>query len=155
MKLEGLYGALLALPLSAPALVLADSEPEPAYANVQMEGLPYEGENCEGGDWSLNWRGPVYVENGPLADLLISYTAFDTSHPGQRTIPSVKFQSNKVTCRDNDGKVIMTANISQKKLKQGPAHCEPCTKCSIQLTGIYFFCRRNGRLQSEFCGHLV
>lgn len=149
MKLEGLYGALLALPLSAPALVLADSEPEPVYANVQMEGLPYEGENCEGGDWSLNWRGPVYVENGPLADLLISYTAFDTSHPGQRAIPSVKFQSNKVTCRDNDGKVIMTANISQKNsnkvqltvsLAQNAAYNSPAFIFSADEMGV---CRVN------------
>jgi len=114
MKLEGIYGALLAFPLSAPVLVLADSEPEPVYANVQMEGLPYEGENCEGGDWSLNWKGPVHVERGPLADLLISYTAFDTTHDGQRAIPAVKFNSKKVICRDEDGKVIMTANIHQK-----------------------------------------
>lgn len=149
MKLEGLYGALLALPLSAPVLVLADSEPEPVYANVQMEGLPYEGENCEGGDWSLNWRGPVYVENGPLADLLISYTAFDTSHPGQRAIPSVKFQSNKVTCRDNDGKVIMTANISQKNsnkvqltvsLAQNAAYNSPAFIFSADEMGV---CRVN------------
>lgn len=149
MKLEGLYGALLALPLSAPVLVFADSEPEPVYANVQMEGLPYEGENCEGGDWSLNWRGPVYVENGPLADLLISYTAFDTSHPGQRTIPSVKFQSNNVTCRDNDGKVIMTANISQKNsnkvqltvsLAQNAAYNSPAFIFSADEMGV---CRVN------------
>lgn len=149
MKLEGLYGALLALPLSAPVLVLADSEPEPVYANVQMEGLPYEGENCEGGDWSLNWRGPVYVENGPLADLLISYTAFDTSHPGQRAIPSIKFQSNKVTCRDNDGKVIMTANISQKNsnkvqltvsLAQNAAYNSPAFIFSADEMGV---CRVN------------
>lgn len=113
MKLEGLYGALVVI-ASAPLLAWADDEPEPLYAAVQMEGLPYEGENCEGGDWSLNWKGPVYVENGPLADLLISYTAFDTSHPGQKPIPAVQFNSKKVICRDNDNKVVMTANVNQK-----------------------------------------
>ncbi|MDF3014371.1 MAG: hypothetical protein K0Q78_2575, partial [Cellvibrio sp.] len=91
-----------------------DSEPEPVYANVEMEGKPYAGENCEGGDWSLNWKGPVHVEGGPLADLLISYTAFDTSHQGQHPIPPVKFNSTKVICRDDDGKVVMTAQISNK-----------------------------------------
>lgn len=91
-----------------------NDEPEPVYADVTMEGMPYEAENCEGGDWSVNWKGPVHVEPGPLADLLISYTAFDTSHPGQRPIPSVKFTSKQVTCRDSDGKVVMTANVNQK-----------------------------------------
>ena len=114
MKLEGLYGALLAAVGSAPLLVWAQYEPEPVYANVQMEGLPYEGENCEGGDWSLNWKGPVQAEAGPVADLLISYTAFDTSHSGQKIIPAVEFSSNKVICRDNDNKIVMTANINQK-----------------------------------------
>lgn len=88
-------------------------EPEPVYADVKMEGMPYEGENCEGGDWSVHWKGPVFVETGPLADLLISYTAFDTSHPGQRPIPAIKFTSKKVTCRDNVGNVVMTANVNK------------------------------------------
>jgi len=74
MKLKGLYGALPAFAFSAPLLmltaqvVLADQDPEPVYADVQMDGVPYEGEGCEGGDWSLNWKGPVHVESGPLAD---------------------------------------------------------------------------------------
>lgn len=149
MKLEGIYSALLVLPLSAPTLLLANSEPEPVYANVQMEGLPYEGENCEGGDWSLNWKGPVHVESGPLVDLLISYTAFDTSHQGQRAIPSVKFQSNKVTCRDSDGKVVMTANVSQKNsnkvqltvsLAQNAAYNSPAFIFSADEMGV---CRVN------------
>ena len=87
---------------------------EPVYASVEMEGLAYEGENCEGGDWNLDWRGPVFVETGPLADLLISYTAFDTSHEGQPAIPPVKFNSKPVTCRDDDGNVVMTANVNRK-----------------------------------------
>jgi hypothetical protein len=114
MKPEGIYGALLTLTLSAPALVFADSEPEPVYAKVQMEGLPYEGENCEGGDWSLKWKGPVHVEAGPLADLLVSYTAFDTSHTGQRPMPTVNFNSKQVICRDDDGKVYMRANVTPR-----------------------------------------
>ena len=114
MKFHGTCSSLLMCTLIFCHYVFADDEPEPVYANVEMEGLPYEGENCEGGNWSFNWKGPVYVENGPLADLLISYTAFDTSHPGQHPIPAVKFQSTKVVCRDNDGKVIMTANVNKK-----------------------------------------
>ncbi|WP_049629018.1 hypothetical protein [Cellvibrio sp. pealriver] len=149
MRAKGFYSALLALAASAPVFVSADDEPEPVYADVQMDSLPYEGENCEGGDWSLNWKGPVYVENGPLADLLISYTAFDTSHQGQRAIPSVKFQSNKVTCRDNDGKVIMTANVSQKNsnkvqltvsLAQDAAYNSPAFIFSADEMGV---CRVN------------
>lgn len=115
MNVQGYYISLL---ISAAILSSSshaeDAEPEPVYANVEMEGKPYGGENCEGGDWSLNWKGPVHVETGPLADLLISYTAFDTSHQGQRPIPPVKFNSTKVICRDDDGKVVMTAQISNK-----------------------------------------
>lgn len=119
MKSKGILGALrtsalLTIACSTPLFALADQEPEPVYANVQMDGAPYEGEGCEGGDWSLNWKGPVHVESGPLADLLISYTAFDTSHPGQRTIAPVKFTSKQVICRDNDGKVVMRANVAPK-----------------------------------------
>lgn len=149
MRAKGFYSALLALVASAPIFVSATDEPEPVYADVQMESLPYEGENCEGGDWSLNWKGPVYAEDGPLADLLISYTAFDTSHTGQRPIPSVKFQSNKVTCRDNDGKVIMTANVNQKNsnkvqltvsLAQNAAYNSPAFIFSADEMGV---CRVN------------
>lgn len=114
MNQQGFLVLSIALLLGNVSTVYANNEPEPVYANVNMEGLPYEGENCEGGDWSLNWKGPVHVESGPLADLLISYTAFDTSHPGQRPIPSVKFNSRKVVCRDNNGAVVMTATVNQK-----------------------------------------
>lgn len=114
MNTKGFYSALLALVASTPLSVLANEEPEPVYANVYMEGLPYEGENCEGGDWNFNWKGPVYVEDGPLTDLLISYTAFDTTHTNQRPIPAIKFNSKKVICRDDDGNVVMTANINKK-----------------------------------------
>lgn len=145
IKVEGIFGALLSISISAPFLALADEEPEPVYANVQMEGLPYEGENCDGGDWSLNWKGPVYVEDGPLSDLLISYTAFDTSHSGQRPIPAVKFTSQKVTCRDDDGKVVMTSNINQKNankvqltvsLAQNPAFNSPAFIFSSDDMGV-------------------
>jgi|GEM_PF-2936647 len=115
MNSQGFYIALLiSAALTSSTSFAEDSEPEPVYANVEMEGKPYGGENCEGGDWSLNWKGPVHVEGGPLADLLISYTAFDTSHQGQRPIPPVKFNSTNVICRDNEGKVVMTAQISHK-----------------------------------------
>jgi hypothetical protein len=115
MNSQGFYVSLLiSTALLSTVSAADDSEPEPVYANVEMEGKPYAGENCEGGDWSLNWKGPVHVEGGPLADLLISYTAFDTSHQGQHPIPPVKFNSTKVICRDDDGKVVMTAQISNK-----------------------------------------
>ncbi len=114
MTRQGIFVLSIASFFYTSISLASSDEPEPVYADVKMEGLPYEGENCEGGDWSVHWKGPVYVENGPLADLLISYTAFDTSHPGQRPIPSVKFSSKKVTCRDNDGKVVMTGTINQR-----------------------------------------
>jgi hypothetical protein len=112
MKLTRLYCSVLALQIGTPFVVFANPEPEPVYASVELDALPYEGEYCEGGDWSLRWKGPVHVEGGPLADLLSSYTAIDTSHPGQRAIPPVSFQSKQVTCRDNAGEVVMRANVT-------------------------------------------
>lgn len=144
-KLEGNFGAFLSLLMSAPFFAHANEVPEPVYANVKMEGYPYEGENCEGGDWTLNWKGPVHVEPGPIADLLMSYTAFDTSHPGQRPIPSVTFNSKQVICRDNDGKVVMTAKVNQKNsnkvqltvsLAQNAAYNSPAFIFSADEMGV-------------------
>lgn len=105
------------LPCGAFVLVLAGAavqadaeEAPPVHVQVEMEGAGWSGENCEGGEWTLGWSGPVAVEPGPLADLLISYTAFDTTQPNQGDVPPARFAAKPVTCRDNRGNVVLRAN---------------------------------------------
>jgi hypothetical protein len=97
--------------LSAATVSANTDEPPPLFASVQMEGSGWSGENCEGGEWTFGWAGPVAVEAGPLSDLLESHTAFDTSQPNQRPIPAAKIASRAVTCRDNHDAVALTAHV--------------------------------------------
>jgi TolA-binding protein len=89
----------------------AERDP-PVHVSVDMEGTGWTGENCEGGEWNFAWSGPVAVEAGPLADLLISYTAFDTTQPNQRAIPPAKLDVKPVKCRDNDGNVVLRGTVT-------------------------------------------
>jgi outer membrane biosynthesis protein TonB len=102
-------GALLLASTAARAQV---AEAPPVYASVEMDGGPWSGENCEGGDWNFGWSGAVAVESGPFSDLLQSYTAFDTSQPNQGPIAPAKLESRPVTCRDNHGAVALRAQIT-------------------------------------------
>lgn len=102
----------LALTLAAaihPALA-ADEAP-PVYVTIDVDGSGWSGEGCEGGEWNVGWSGPVAVEPGPLADLLISYTAFDTTQSNQLAIPPAKFDAKPVRCRDNHGNVVLRGNV--------------------------------------------
>jgi hypothetical protein len=102
----------------APALLLAAAvgralaADEPVRVEVDLAGAGWTGESCEGGEWTLGWAGPVAVEPGPLDDLLISYTAFDTTQPNQGPIPAARFAAKPVTCRDNRGNVVMRGTVS-------------------------------------------
>lgn len=49
MNSQGFYTSLLiSAALLSTVSFAEDSEPEPVYANVEKEGKPYGGENCEG-----------------------------------------------------------------------------------------------------------
>jgi hypothetical protein len=103
--------ALASVPCLAAAPSAADQDP-PVHVEVRMEGTAWPGENCDGGEWSFDWSGPVAVEPGPLADLLISYTAFDTTQPNQRAIPPARLDVKPVRCRDDDGNVVLRATVT-------------------------------------------
>lgn len=101
-----------ALLLAAALPAAAADEPPPVYVTVDLAGSGWSGENCEGGEWTLDWSGPVAVEPGPLADLLISYTAFDTTQPNQGDVPSARFAAKPVICRDNHGNVALRGTVA-------------------------------------------
>lgn len=109
----------------APALALAAAvfgndaaEPPPLLASVEMEGGPWIGENCSGGEWNLGWSGAVAVESGPLADLLDSHTSFDTTQPNQGEVSKARFGSQAVTCLDNHGAVALRAHVRPQATDQ-------------------------------------
>lgn len=86
--------------------------PEPIDVEINVQGAPVESAGCTGGDWSLSWRGRVPSESGPLADLLISYSSFDTTHKQDRQGPPVSLTINPVTCKDDKGNVVVTASVT-------------------------------------------
>lgn len=60
------------------------------------------------------------MEQGPLLDLLDSYSAFDNSHEHQ----GAQLDANPVTCRDDEGKVVLKAQIE-------PLSSEPSLTLSL------------------------
>ena len=122
----------------------ASQEPEPIYVQLELNGEPVGGENCEGGDWQLHWRGAVAAEAGPLEDLLISYTAFDTSHQHQRPIAPISFRASPVNCRNSNGAVELQARVTPNpsrdlqftlSLAQNPAMNSPGLVFGVQDIG--------------------
>jgi len=93
-------------------------ESEPVYVDVRLQGAKVQGEHCSGGDWSLHWKGPVQVESGPLTDLLNSYTAFDTTQPGQTELSAVNFNVTPVECRGSQGEIQLRAITTAKTSNQ-------------------------------------
>ncbi|MBT1062373.1 hypothetical protein KJY73_02255 [Bowmanella sp. Y26] len=79
------------------------------YVSLHMSGSSVPG--CSGGDWKLQWKDKVAIEQGPLLDLLDSYSAFDNSHEHQGARVSAQLDANPVTCRDDEGKVVLKAQI--------------------------------------------
>lgn len=84
---------------------------EPLRVDLRLEGMPYEGEGCEGGDWTLSWQGDLPGETNNVGDLLISYSSFDTTHESAPTIPTPKIQVKPITCKDKDGTVVLRATM--------------------------------------------
>lgn len=102
---------VLALLSVAPGFAPAQ-EPPALLVRVELEGDGWKGENCEGGQWNLDWSGAVAVEAGPLSDLLQSHTAFDTSQPGQRATASPRLSVRPVICRDNHDAIALRSAVT-------------------------------------------
>ena len=109
------------------------AEIEPLQVQLNVQGQPYAGENCEGGDWSLTWRGDLPGESNTIGDLLISYSAFDTTNESDRVDPPARVTVKPVTCRDDNGAVVLHAALGGgthtirgvAALKHDPAHQSP------------------------------
>ena len=90
----------------------AAEEVPPVYISIKMVGKSWGDENCEGGDWALDWSGSVTVEDGPPEDLLSSYTAFYSSESDQKKFRNVRFTGKGVKCRDkNTGDIALRSTI--------------------------------------------
>src|SRR5690606_33891791 len=49
---------------------------------------------------------------GPIDDLLISYSSFDTTHKQDRQGPPVSLTIQPVTCKDDNGNVVVNASVT-------------------------------------------
>ncbi len=136
--------------------------PEPLDVEITVQGAPVEAEGCTGGDWSLSWRGRVPGEGGPLDDLLISYSSFDTTHQRDRQGPPVSLTINPVTCKDDRGNVVVSASVTGGDrlvrgvvaLKNDPAARAPFFNFDVNDAGT---CHLNfaGGMRQEFTEYLI
>lgn len=84
---------------------------EPLHVDLRLEGKPFEMEGCEGGDWTLSWRGELPGETNSVSDLLISYSSFDTTHESAPDLPAPTVRVKPITCKDKEGNVVLRSTI--------------------------------------------
>lgn len=116
---------------------------EPLHVDLRLEGMPFEGEGCEGGDWTLTWQGELAGETNNISDLLISYSSFDSTHESEPDLPAPRIQVKPITCRDKDGNISLRATMSGAAddvrgvvaLKQDPGIPSPFFDFSVGNTG--------------------
>jgi hypothetical protein len=135
---------------------------EPLDVELSVQGAPVEAEGCTGGDWSLSWHGQVPGEGGPIDDMLISYSSFDTTHKEDRQGPPVSLTVKPVTCKDDQGNVAVSASIAGGDrlvrgviaLKNDPAAKAPFFIFEVSDAGT---CSINfaGAMGQEFTEYLV
>jgi hypothetical protein len=129
--------------LSVGLAEVAHAAVEPIEVDIRVQGAPVEGAGCTGGDWSLTWRGLVAGEGGPVDDLLISYSSFDTTHEKDWQGPPVSLTVKPVTCKDPEGKVVVSASMGGGErlvrgviaLKNDPATNAPFFNLDINDAG--------------------
>lgn len=110
---------------------------------ISLEGLPFEGEGCEGGEWSVSWQGELPGETNNIEDLLISYSSFDTTHEQDLQGPAAKVTVKPITCRDDKGAIVMQTSMGGGKrlirgvaaLKNDPGIPSPFLDFSIDDAG--------------------
>ena len=134
---------------------------EPLDVELSVQGAPVEAEGCTGGDWSLSWSGQVPGESGPVDDYLISYSSFDTTHKEDRQGPPVSLTITPVTCKDDQGNVVVSASIAGGDrlvrgvvaLKNDPAAKAPFFVLEVSDAGT---CSLNfGSMRQEITEYLV
>lgn len=117
---------------------------EPLHVEISVYGKRFEAPGCEGGEWTVTWSGDVPGETNNIADLLISYSSFDTTHEAAPSIPAASVRVNNITCRDDKGKVVLQTSMSGGKrevrtvvaLKNDPGIPSPFFDFSVDDAGV-------------------
>jgi outer membrane biosynthesis protein TonB len=100
--------AVVAMLTSAPAAPAI----EPLRVQLSVQGKGYEGEGCEGGEWSVSWRGELPAETSDVTDLITSYSSFDSTNERHRVDPPAQVTAKPVVCRDDNGAIVMRSSLS-------------------------------------------
>ncbi|MGH8177970.1 MAG: hypothetical protein ACREV5_17085 [Steroidobacter sp.] len=87
------------------------AEIEPLHVQLSIQGGAFEGENCEGGEWSVSWRGELPAETNDITDLITSYSSFDTTNERNRVDPPAQVTTKPVICRDDDGAIVLQTSM--------------------------------------------
>jgi hypothetical protein len=135
-RLSFAVAALLASATAAPAI-------EPLHVQLNVQGKGYEGEGCEGGEWSASWRGELPAETNDVTDLITSYSSFDSTNEARRADPPAQVTAKPVVCRDDNGAVVMRSSLSGgsrkirgvASLNQNPAIPSPSFDFAIEDAG--------------------
>ncbi len=85
---------------------------EPLHVELSVEGKPFLAEGCEGGDWSMSWRGELPGESNNISDQLKSYSSFDTTHEQEFSGQPASVTVKPVICRDNNGAIVLQTSWS-------------------------------------------
>lgn len=125
------------------AATAAAEDPAPIRVDLHVTGASFAGEGCEGGDWTLRWRGELPSEGSAIDDMLISYSAFDTTIESGRADPPAQIDATPLICKDKDGNVTLSARLSGGErrirgvvqLKDDPAQHSPGFIFSVDDAG--------------------
>lgn len=117
---------------------------EPLHVELSIHGKPYESEGCEGGDWTLTWRGDLPGETNNIGDLLISYSSFDSTHEKDPGHAPATLVVKDIVCRDDEGNVVLHSSMGGGKrqvrgvlaLKQDPGIPAPFFDFTVDDAGV-------------------
>lgn len=104
------HAAVIGLLCCAGAAAAADADT--IKVDLRLAGGPYAAGGCTGGDWSVRWKGELPSEGSSITDMLISYSAFDTTLEDGRVDAPAQINATPITCRDSEGKVTMQAHLA-------------------------------------------
>jgi hypothetical protein len=92
MNRRGISPLLAAAVLAVSGTAVAQDE-DVIHVDLWVSGGAYPGEGCKGGDWRLRWKGDLPSEGSSISDMLISYSAFDTTNEEDRVDPPADFRA--------------------------------------------------------------
>ncbi len=93
------------------AAAAAAADADTIKVDLRLSGAAYPSDGCSGGQWSVKWRGELPSEGSSIADMLISYGAFDTTLEEGRIDPPAQIDATPIVCKDGEGKVTLRAHL--------------------------------------------